>query len=71
MEFYLTNQKKKIMIILDMQHLKMVVLVEVVLEASEDLVVQIFQIYLKIFLVILVEVVEEVLEKILITEVQI
>ena len=57
-----TNQKKKIMIILVMPHLKMVVVVEEVLEVR-FLVVQIFQIYLKIFLVTLVEVVEEVQEK--------
>ena len=63
--FYPTNRKKKIMIILDMQHLKMVAVVKVVLEV---LVEQIFQIFLKISLEIL-EVEEEVEEEVQIIEV--
>ena len=46
-EFFLTSPKKKTMTISVMQHLKMVVEVKV---ALEDLVEQISQIYLKIFL---------------------
>ena len=62
MVFFLTNHKKKIMITLVMPPLKTVV-VEEDLEDLADLVAQIFQIYLKIFLETLVEVEEEVLEK--------
>ena len=69
--FYLINPKKKITIILDTPLLKMVEGDEVALVVLADLVVQIFQTFLRIFLVIL-EVVEEVLEqKILTIEVQI
>ena len=71
MEFFLINQKKKIMTTLVMPLLKMVVEDKVVLVVLVVLVEQIFQIYLKIFLEIL-EVVGEVQEEeILITEGQI
>ena len=65
MEYFQTKVKKKIMIILDMRLLKMEAVDKVVV--SEGLVVQIFQIFLKIFLEILV-VAEEVVEEVLITE---
>ena len=71
MVFCQINQKKKIMIILVMLHLKMVVVAKEVLVDLEVLVEQISQIYLKIFLVILEEEVEVQGEKVLITEVQI
>ena len=49
-EFYRISRKKKIMITLVTQHLKMVVEDVVVLVALVDLVVQISQIFLKTFL---------------------
>ena len=65
------KSKKIVMIILDMQLLRMGAVDKVVLEALEDLVVQISQIFLRIFLETL-EVIGEVLEEeIQITEVQI
>ena len=67
----LINQKKKTTITLDMLHLKMVVVVEVVLVVLEVLVVQISLIFLKIFLETLVVEAEEVQEEAQITEVQI
>ena len=66
------KSKKRTMIILDMLHSRMAVEAKVGLEVLEDLVVQISQIFLKIFLVILVEEAEEVQEvEVQITEVQI
>ena len=59
------------MITLDMLHLRMVVVVEVVLEVLEVLAVQISLIFLKIFLETLVVEAEEVQEEVQITEVQI
>ena len=60
-EYFLTNLRKKTMIILVTQHLKMVV-AKGVLVGLEVSVVQTFQIFLKISLEILVVVEEEVLE---------
>ena len=61
MVFFLINLKRKIMITLVMQLLKMVVVVKVGLEDLVDLVVQIFQTYLKISLenLVVVDVVQE------------
>ena len=59
---FLINLKKKTTITLDMPLLKMVVVVKEVLEVLVDLVVQTFQIFLRIFLVILVVEEEEVHE---------
>ena len=72
MVFFQINLKKITMIVLDMQPLKMVAEVKVGLEVLAVLVVQIFQIFLKIFLGTSVEVGEEVLEDVIqITEGQI
>ena len=60
MVFFQINQKKKTMITLVTQHSKMVVVDKVALEVLVVLVVQTFQISLKIFLEILAEVGEEV-----------
>ena len=69
-EFFLIKIKKKTMITLDMQRLKMVVAVKVEgLVVLEDLMDQIFQIYLRISLGILEEE-EKIIEEIQ-TEVQI
>ena len=64
-EYFQINLKKKIMITLATQHLKMVV---ANVEALEVLVVQIFQIYLRISLGTLVVEVEEVQEEVQIIE---
>jgi len=71
MEFSQTKAKKKIMIILDTLHLKMVVVAKEVLVGLEDLEDQIFQTYLKIFLEILEVEEEEVIKEIQVIEVQI
>jgi len=71
MAFFLTKPKKIIMIILDMLHLKMVVVVKVVLEDLAVLMEQISLIYLKTSLVILVVEVEEATKEALAIEVQI
>ena len=62
MVFSQTNLKKKTMIILVMQLLKMEEVDKEALVDLVDLVVQIFQIFLKIFLVILEEVADKALE---------
>ena len=66
----LINQKKKTKITLDMLHLKMVVVVEVVSEVLEVLAEQISLIFSRIFLETLVVEAEEVQEEAQITEVQ-
>ena len=69
MVFFLINLKKKITITLVMLHLKMVEVVEVVLEDLVVLMDQISQIYSKIFLEILEEE-EEIIEETLTIEAQ-
>ena len=71
MVYSLINQKKKTTITLDMLHLKMAAVVEVVLVVLEVLVAQISLIFSKIFLETLVVEAEEVQEEAQITEVQI
>ena len=70
MEFFQINQKKRTMTILVMLLLKTAEVAKVVLEDLVDLVGQIFQTFLKIFLEILVVVREALREEVPITEVQ-